>query len=180
MKTMRILNFNSSYKKKVRGIKRKTKSMLSCIQEATRVFPEEDTENGYWHLHLPVSQIFIDSDKTPFRVRKVCAQELIARTIHLMNIKPKTNYKIRVMALVSLPQLWDSQIIVFFGDVHYNGFFNRDDEYQTWKNLPEKRNIIKEWGLEVNENIRSIGFEETINDDGTIYKNELWFFGELE
>jgi len=177
---MRVLNIISSNKKKVRGKKRKTKSMLRCIRNATGLFPEEDTESGFWHLHLPVSKTFIDSAKTPFGIRKTCVQELINRAIHLVNIKPKANCKVRVVTSISLPRLWDSQIMVFFGDGHYNGFFNRDDEYQKWLNLPEKRNIVKEWGLEVNEGLQLVGFHETISDDGCRYDNELWFYGEID
>ena len=46
--------------KKIRGLKRKTKNMIKRIEQETEVFPVE-FYNGYWHLHLPVSQSFISS-----------------------------------------------------------------------------------------------------------------------
>lgn len=50
--------------KKVRGIKRKSNNMIERIEAKTLEFPTE-FYNGYWHLHLPVAQDFISSNKTP-------------------------------------------------------------------------------------------------------------------
>ena len=60
---MRILNIKSSLEKKVRGLKRKTNAMVSEIVNSSTGFPDADLERGYWHMHLPTKQAFIDSKK---------------------------------------------------------------------------------------------------------------------
>lgn len=49
---------------KIRGLKRKTAQMVRHIEEETASFPVEFNK-GYWHLHMPVAEAFIDSAATP-------------------------------------------------------------------------------------------------------------------
>jgi len=77
---MRVLNIDSSLNKKVRGLKRKIKSMEEGIRRETDTFPAIDIENGYWHMHLPVKQSFINSKKIPIRVKRLCIQSIIDST----------------------------------------------------------------------------------------------------
>ena len=59
--------------------------MVRELEAATQVFPQaEDWEGcGYWHLHLPVAEGFIDSPKTPRSIRQQCIQTLIDRAAYL-------------------------------------------------------------------------------------------------
>lgn len=176
---MRVMNLLNSNCKKVRGAGRKSRQMLWEVQALTAVFPEVDWEEGFWHMHLPVPQSFIDSAKTPFGVRRLCAQALIDAVEHLRTIKPKLDIPIRVTALITLPRLWDSQIIIFFGESYFAGFFNRNNDYQKWAPLPEGRNLANEWQLRVPENLTVKGYREEITDDGDTYVSQLWYIGEL-
>lgn len=166
--------------KKVRGIKRKYHNMVKRIEEHTLEFPSEFF-NGYWHLHLPVALDFISSSKTPKKIKRLCIQKLLDRAEHLLKLKPHDNEKYRVVVSVDLPNLWGSQIIVFKGDSHFRGFFDRNDEYQKWFRLSDNRNIQTEWGLSVPDNFQVLGFKEVITDeDGDRYEGEIWFLGELQ
>lgn len=73
--------------KKVRGLKRKTNDMIVRIHGNTREFPT-DFYNGYWHLHLPVAERFITSNKTPLKVKRVCLQTLVDQAEQLIRLKP--------------------------------------------------------------------------------------------
>lgn len=166
--------------KKVRGIKRKSNKMIERIKENTSEFPTE-FYNGYWHLHLPVAQDFINSDKTPKKIKRLCIQTLLDRTEHLIGLKPNDKEQYRVVVAVDFPDLWGSQIIIFKGDSHFKDFFNRNDEYQMWLHLSENRNIQTEWELSVPNDLQLSGFKEVITDeDGYHYEGEIWFIGELE
>lgn len=114
--------------KKVRGIKRKFDKMIERIEEHTLEFPIE-FYNGYWHLHLPVAQDFINSGNIPRKIKRHCIQTLLNRAEHLRGLKPNDKEHYRVVVAVDLPDLWDSQIIIFKGDSHFENFFNRHDEY---------------------------------------------------
>lgn len=176
---MRVLNIDSSLDKKVRGLKRKIESMVEGIRRETNTFPAIDIENGYWHMHLPVKQSFINSRKIPNKVKRICIQAIIDGTKNLIQKKQKSNIKIRVVAFINLPDLWYSEIIVFFGENHYAGYFYRNNDYQKWIPLEEKRNIAKEWHLKVPESYGIKGYREILNNDGDIYENELWYLGEI-
>ncbi|WBW99490.1 DUF3916 domain-containing protein [Oceanirhabdus sp. W0125-5] len=165
---------------KVRGVRRKFDSLEKRILLFTETFPEPDYEYGYWHLHLPTSQAFIDSPKTPVSVRKKCIQLLIDRARFLIDNKPNIDITTRVIIAISLPNLWSSQIIVFFGEEYYRKFFDRNSEYQKWLSLPQKRNIEKEWGLNILEFMKVKGYRQEIIDEDDMYVNELWFIGELD
>lgn len=164
--------------KKVRGMKRKSNDMIKRIEASTLKFPTE-FYNGYWHLHLPVAQGFINSTKTPRKIKRMCIQSLLDSAAHLTELKPKDNEKYRVMVSIELPDLWDSQLIVFQGDTHFDDFFNRNDDYQKWLPLPENRKIHTEWGLSIPNGMQIAGFHQLILDEEYPYENDIWFIGEL-
>ena len=99
-------------RKKVRGLRRKCSAMIKGIEEYTKEFPQKN-DRDYWHLHLPVAKAFIDSLKTPRSVRRLCIQTLIEQTNHLINIRQDEGTFTRIVGAINLPELWDSQIIVF-------------------------------------------------------------------
>lgn len=166
--------------KKVRGVKRKSINMIKRIEENTLEFPTE-FYNGFWHMPLPVAQDFINSVKTPQKIKRLCVQTLLDRTLYLRGLKPNDKEKFRVTVLVDLLDLWYSQIIVFKGDSYFKDFFNRNDEYQKWLHLTNDRNIQTEWGLAVPNDLQIIGFKDVITDEeGYHYEGEIWFIGELK
>ncbi len=173
------MNDGSDCRKTVRGARRKCNAMITSINELTEVFPSADGKSGYWHMHLPVGRNFIDSKRAPSYVRKNCMQALINRVEHLMDIKADSQVRTRVAACITLPRMWDSQIIVFFDETYYKRFFNRTCEEQKWFPLPPQRNLLKEYGLSVPEGMSVRGFKEVYTENGKVIESELWFFGEL-
>lgn len=165
--------------KKVRGLKRKTKNMLKRIEQETTIFPD-DFYNGYWHLHLPVAQDFISSPKTPFAIKRLCIQILLNQAEHLIKIKPHFNIRFRVVVAIDLPDLWNSQIIIFYGESYFNGFFERNDDYQKWIPLSMDRNIVNKWDLSIPDEMDCLGISEIIyGEDGELFEGEIWFVGEV-
>ncbi|WKA55509.1 DUF3916 domain-containing protein [Planococcus shixiaomingii] len=167
--------------KKIRGIKRKTQQMIKAIEEETKVFPTE-FYNGFWHLHLPVAQSFIDSKKTPKTVRRLCMQTLLNQGSHLQSFKPLDSKTYRVVVSINTPDIWNSQIIVFKGDSHFKDFFIRNNNDYKWIPLPENRNLISEWELTVASEVQLFGFKEIISDEEAeyYYEGEIWFIGDIE
>ena len=118
--------------KKIRGMNRKTNTMIKRIEEHTKTFPSTFYNNEYWNMLLPVSQAFIDSRKTPRKVKRLCIQTLLNQANHLINMKPSDTHTYRVVVLISINNLWDSQIIIFKNEDYFHNFFNRDSEFQKW------------------------------------------------
>lgn len=163
--------------KKIRGKKRQYMNMINRIKENTFEFPTE-FYNGYWHMHLPVSQRFIN--QAPQKVKRFCIQTLLDRAEYLSGLKPHDKEKYRIVVSIDLPDLWGSQISVFKGDSHFENFFNRNDEYQKWLHLSSDRDIQTEWGLSIPHNFGISGYKEVIIDEDYHYEGEIWFVGELE
>ncbi|GGI11651.1 DUF3916 domain-containing protein [Gottfriedia solisilvae] len=172
--------------KKIRGIKRKSNKLIKRIIENTAVFPKDFYNERYWHMHLPVSQSFINSKKTPLKIKRLCIQTLIDQASMLIENKPNSSETFRVVVAIDLPDLFSSQIIVFKGDSYFNSFFDRDDEFQKWIPLTDNRNLKSEWNLVIPKEMQTIGYNEIISDyvedtddiDVT-HEGEIWFIGEL-
>ncbi|MGY3187663.1 DUF3916 domain-containing protein [Lysinibacillus sp. TE18511] len=165
--------------KKIRGVKRKINTMVKRIGDYTLEFPEE-FYHDYWHLHLPIAYTFIKSSKTPFKVKKFCIQTLLESAQRLMQNKPNDEGNYRVVVAVTLPEMWNSQIIIFNNDQYFKNFFQRNDQYQKWHLLSEERNLFNEWDIKIPSNLNVLGFQEIISDvDDYRYEGELWFIGEL-
>ena len=110
------------HEKKIRGMKRKTNTMIKRIEEHTKTFPSTFYNDEYWYMPLPVSQAFIESHKTPRKVKRLCIQTLIDRVNHLIKIKPSDTHTYRVVTIISIENLWRSQIIVFKNDDYFQIF----------------------------------------------------------
>lgn len=164
--------------KKVRGMKRKSKVMVKRIEEETLDFPTH-FYNGYWNLLLPVSEGFIDSVKTPIKIKRLCFQTLINCAYHLSQMKLQDGDTYRVAVLINPLSNWRSQLIVFKGNAYFNSFFTRDSDFQKWIPLPNERNIQREWGFVLPENFQQAGFKEIMIDEEESIERELWFIGEL-
>jgi hypothetical protein len=161
-------------------VSRQSSLMIRRIVEGTEAFPREDNRGcGYWHMHLPVAQAFIDSKRTSKSVRRLCILMLVHRAFHLCTIRPRLRRKTRVVATITLPNLFDSQLIVFFGDDYFTSFFDRDTEEQKWLPLPGDRSLSEEWKLNVPAGFSEKGFREVITNEDQHHDGEIWFIGEL-
>ncbi|CAM4085613.1 group-specific protein [Bacillus luti] len=165
--------------KKIRGMKQKTNAMTNRIEEHTKTFPSTFYNDEYWYMPLPVSQAFIDSPKTPRKVKRLCIQTLLNQANHLIKIKPNDTNTYRVVVLISIENLWNSQIIVFKNENYFHNFFNRNNKFQTWIPLSNESDFWKTWGISILPSFQTLHFQEVIYDEGAIYEKEIWFIGEL-
>lgn len=165
--------------KKIRGMKRKTNTMIKRIEEHTKTFPSAFYNDEYWYMPLPVSQAFIDSCKTPRKVKRLCIQTLLNQAQHLIKIKPSDTHTYRVVVLISIDNLWDAQIIIFKNEDYFHNFFNRNSEFQTWIPLSNQSDFWKTWGISICPTVQTLHFQEVIYDEDTIDEKEIWFIGEL-
>lgn len=165
--------------KKIRGMKRRTKTMIQRIEEYTNTFPSTFYNDEYWYMSLPVSQAFIDSRKTPKKVKRLCMQALLNQANHLMKMKPNDTNTYRVVVLISRESLWSSQIIVFKNDDYFHNFFNRNSEFEKWILLSNEIDFWETWGISICHTLQTLHFQEIIHDENECYEKEIWFIGEL-
>ncbi|TXR69418.1 DUF3916 domain-containing protein [Bacillus sp. AY18-3] len=165
--------------KKIRGMKRKTNTMIKRIEEHTKTFPSAFYNDEYCYMPLPVSHAFIDSYKTPRKVKRSCIQTLLNQANHLIKIKPSDTRTYRVVVLISIESLWDSQIIIFKNEGYFHNFFNRNSEFQKWIPLSNESDFWKTWGISICPTVQTLHFQEVIYNEDTIDEKEIWFVGEL-
>jgi hypothetical protein len=166
--------------KKLRGMKRRTETMLKRIEEYTNTFPSTFYNDEYWHMLLPASQAFIDSSTTPRKVKRLCIQTLLNQANQLMTMKPNDTNTYRVVVMIKIASLWNSQIIIFKNDDYFHSFFNRDNEFQKWIPLSNEFDFRHEWGISISNSFQTLHFQEIINDEDGFYdERELLFIGEL-
>ena len=167
--------------KKIRGLRKKCCAMVNALTEQTSHFPEKCLSEEYWHVHLPVDQSFVDSRQIPKSVKKLCMQTMLDRACFLAAHKDSTEYG-RVLCLISLPDLWASEIIIFYSHSYYESFFNRNTVWQKLIPLGNQA-IVKEYNLHIPYNFQVKGYKhECFDEDNTnilTYSGEIWAIGEL-
>ncbi|KAA6478190.1 DUF3916 domain-containing protein [Bacillus cereus] len=165
--------------KKIRGMKRKTNTLIKRIEEHTKTFPSIFYNDEYWNMLLPVSQTFIDSRKTPRKVKRLCIQTLLNQANHLINMKPSDTHTYRVVVLISINNLWGSQIIIFKNEDYFHNFFNRNSEFQKWILLSNEIDFWEKLEITVCHSFETLRFQEIIYDEDECYEKEILFIGEL-
>src|SRR5207244_3576349 len=77
-------------------------TMIKRIEEHIKTFPSTFYNDEYWNMLLPVSQAFIDSRKTPRKVKRLCIQTLLNQANHLINMKPSDTHTYRIVVFISI------------------------------------------------------------------------------
>jgi hypothetical protein len=165
--------------KKIRGKKRRLNAFSRQLDDEVASFPSEGRSGcGYWHLHMPCAQSFIDHSPNPTRLRKDCVKAILKTTLRLRLVKPE-DVDARVVCCLSWPSLWDSQIIVFFGNDYYDGFFDRNSPDQQWIERPSGW-LVEFFNLDIPKGATEKVYLEKIQDADGESEAILSFIGDLK
>lgn len=161
-------------RKKERGQWRKWRALLQHINEMT---PFTSTDDRYEHFHVP-SDPFLQHSKTSGKIKTAFCKSWLAATETFLLQKPENLPFCKVVALLKVPNLWESQIIIFYCPAYYNAFWDRKDAGQTWEPLEDGAPSFAA-ARNLQTALRERGYIETIcNADGTCSRFTLWFYGE--
>ena len=155
--------------KKQRGINRKLNFLFNKID----LFEPVKKDNMYEEFVVP-SNNFLDI--SPNNIKR----KFIIKWLEITGkfIKNKDNKTFcRIVGMIETKEISNSRIILFYDEEYYNNFWKREDSYQMWKRLDSKKSLKQR--LNIQTNLKEIGFKETLNDDDFKYETELWFYGEL-
>jgi hypothetical protein len=108
------------------------------------------------------------------------AQVLVDAAGRLARLKPKTHRSARVVAILGRPDLFASEICVFFDEAYFRDFSRRASTYERWAPI-EDRSLAQDWGLTVPDDFSETGFETSYRDDedDAWTAGETWLIGEL-
>lgn len=74
--------------------------------------------------------------------------------------------------------MWESQIIIFYDEAYYKGFFDRKTPGQTWLEMKENASFIAQRG--VKSCFEEACYMETIQDEEELFEGRIWFYIERE
>jgi len=169
-----VLEINST-RKKQRGQKRKLGALLKYIDEFEAY---KNIDEKYEHFHVPCSCDFINSKKTSSKVKTAFCKKWLKATERFIKRKPSKLPFCKVVSLISIHDLWGSQIKIFYDEDYYNTFWDRKTPEQLWEQITDKNlSFIRERGITTH--LTEIGYRETLKDEDYTYKGVLWFYGEL-
>ena len=121
--------------------------------------------------------MFIEYPKTSSKIKTEFCRKWLKAAERFIKQKPEDVGFCKVVTVICMPNLWCSQITIFYDENYYSTFFDRHDPYQTWTPIQEGRSLLAE------RNIVSVlserGYREVIVDEDYTYEGELWFYGEL-
>ena len=159
-------------RKKQRGQNRKLKRMFDNIDKFQ---PDWNNDERYEHFHVP-SDPFIESEKTTNQNKKKFYEKWLATVERLMKEKPQDIVFCKIVGMISIPDVWCSEIIIFYGQEYYEAFFKRDCAYQTWIRIKNDSFLKRK---QIQTPLKEAGYQQTIRDED-IYQNELWFYGDID
>lgn len=128
----------------------------------------------YEHFHVP-STPWIEFPKTSGRIKTAFCRKWIEKTEEFISQKPEISF-CKVVAVICYPNLWDSQIIIFYDEKYYNSFWNRNGPYQVWTRIENTKSFVKTRGIETN--LVETCYEEKIKEKDETHISYLWYYGE--
>lgn len=155
--------------KKQRGVYRK----LNLLFEKIDLFEPVKKDNIYEEFVVPGNN-FLDVSKISIKRKFII--KWLEITEKFINSKDNKRF-CRIVGMIETKEISNSRIILFYDEEYYNNFWKREDSYQIWKRLDSKKSLKQR--LNIQSNLKEIGFKETLNDDDFRYETELWFYGEL-
>ena len=162
------------YIKKTRGQRRKLNALLNNIDG---LVPFHNTDGDYEHFHVP-GDMFIQCFKTSGKVKTAFCQKWLEKTRQFISQKPDNLPFCNVVAMIDVPNYWNSQIIIFYSPSYYDTFWDRNDSLQVWEVLDCKaQSFVRARNIETT--LSEKGYIETMNVDGNYTKSMLWFYGDL-
>lgn len=146
-------------------------------------FPKNTPNEDYWNCKLPILSGIVDNENVTYEVKRECIQYLINAVENIINLKTThfTNDSCKIISLISIPDLFSSEITIFFNQEYYEHFFKRSGKHQTWQSVDNTRSLLKEYNIKLPTNIvlQEVGFIENIIDEDYSYQGEVWAIGQL-
>ena len=143
-------------------------------------FPTEHATQRYMNWKIPVLDRLVRPATTTAAIQAHCAQCLIDAAAFVAEAKPVELAQARAVAIIDLPDMFGSEVCVFFDENYFQSFTDRTTDWQRWTLLPKARNVIDEMGLLLPDTFVAVAFAEVIRDQetGDVREGEVWLVGE--
>jgi hypothetical protein len=142
-------------------------------------FPAPWQGSNYWNSKAPVAQAWTNT-LTDAASRQPFVHAYLDAVAALRVLRPTSLPQARVLAVITSPDLFGSELLVFYDTETYLDFIDRTGPLQTWTRLAAERHLLRELQLPEHEHV--IGFAEQINDvdDDYFHTREIWIIGDVD
>ncbi len=160
---MRRLDLNPN--KKLRGINRYLKQFSNYLQNLEKRSPIKYDNYDYWNEKIWIYEKLLNNKKYQIEVFNKYIQS--TRIFSDKNKKDNAIFTI----IISTPNLFSSEICVFYSEKYFNDFITPSSDYQ--KLIPIEKGLIDNLELTITGKYQVLNFKEQIIDEDYIYNGIL-------
>ena len=139
--------------------------------------------SNYFHWKIPIGQGLVSGPTARSDFQAICAQVLIDASYCLAKRKPKGLEHTRVVTILGCPDLFDSEICVFFDPKYFASFTDRNFDDYRWSARSDAE-LVTRWSLDVPAEFAVRGFDTYERDDTfdppSVTTGQTWLIGEVE
>lgn len=178
---MRVLDMVLSERPRYDVVRRmrRLRSWVAGLGEGFDWKPYEGRGYFHWKLALPYALVSGPTARPALQSR--AAQVLIDAARTLADRRPPGLAGARVAAIINLPDMFGSEVCVFFDEAYFRAFAPRDDEEQTW--TPVEASLARRWDLRLPPGFGERGFATELRDfdfgPPHVVRGEVWMIGEV-
>lgn len=159
--------------KKIRGQSRRLERLMRNIGG---ISPFKTTDCECEHFHVPSGQ-WLDSSKTYGRIKTEFMRKWLEKTAQICAAKPENLPFCKAVTIVPENELSASQIVIFYDEDYYSRFFSRNDGCQRWELNENAASLLSLRNINCPLNEKC--YTEILNDDGMIFMDRLYVFGDI-
>lgn len=183
---MRRSNF-SRPNQKIRNPERHIRSLQKWADDFKGYYPERSDES-YVNFKLWTLDRLVEGPKSKYKWKKAVLEQLMVAAKNLFDAKPESEKgKSWVAILLSYPNLWSSEVTVFFDKGYYEKFrpqANCNSSESIVKIYPiSSESIIKKYDIKLERVFTEFGYVASWEDEDEegeifIFNQEHWTIGE--
>ena len=178
--TMRRRSFNRP-NEKLRGAERRLRSLNKWADSFEGYFPSEHASEKYWNWKIPVLDRLVCPPTTTDAIQKHCAQAILRAIGHIEKAKPPEHSNAIVSALITYPQMFSSEICIFFDKGYFEHFYQRSSEWQSLSILGEG-SLSESLDLNLPTNFQERGYLFQSKDEWegqvTTHEEQWWCYSD--
>ena len=175
---MRRVTVTTGSRKKPRESRRSIQRFQEWSVAHPRTFPEPGTGGDLWYCNIPVPSLVVDGKNARRWARRAVVSGLIHAQARLARMRPSNREAARIIACITLPELFRSSINVVFTEQRWERMLQCDEPGRSLRPLSSDRSLLGEWDL-LPATVGELGFLETIREGDYRYDGELWFVGNV-
>ena len=164
---------------KLRGVKRRLRALDKWADSFEGYFPSEYAQEKYWNWKLPVLDRLVGPPTTTNDIQAHCAYAVLRATKHLLEARPEEYNHAVVSALITYPQMFSSEICIFFDKEYFESFYDRNNEWQSLTPIKDQE-LSKTLNFVVPDRFIQAGYVHRTKDEWegevTTYKEQLWSY----